>query len=183
MLSPRGSRAHAEPRWRAWRRICLCPILAAMAGWSTYYGQRHARPEQAARRRRPSATWSGRSRKRQATETRVELLIELGEAQLRAGRVGAAERLEEALELATDSRQQARILLTLGRALFSTGEYLRAREVLRHGLDQLPSGDDLSLELSGWSIAFARDDPGLPAVTQRRLKSLLEGEADGTHAE
>ena len=115
----------------------------------------------------------------QATETRVELLIELGEAQLRAGLVGAAERLEEALELATDSRQQARILLTLGRALFSSGEYLRARDVLRHGLEQLPSGDDLSLELSGWSIAFARDDPGLPPVTQRRLKSLLEGEAAG----
>jgi DNA-binding CsgD family transcriptional regulator len=114
-----------------------------------------------------------------AAETRVELLIELGEAQLLAGRVGAAERLEEALELATGSRQRARILLTLGRALFSAGEYLRAREVLRRGLDQLPSGDDLSLELSGWSIALARDDAGLPAVTQRRLRSLLDGEAPG----
>jgi len=113
------------------------------------------------------------------TETRVGLLIELGESELQAGRVGATERLEEALELATDSHQQARILLTLGRALFSTGEYVRAREVLRRGLDQLPSGDDLSLELSGWSIALARDDPGLPAVTQRRLRSLLDDEAPG----
>jgi len=112
-----------------------------------------------------------------ATETRVELLIELGEAELQAGRVGATERLENALELATDSRQEATILLTLGRTLFSTGEYLRARDVLRRGLDRLPSGDDLSLELSGWSIALARDDPGFPAVTQRRLRSLLEGEA------
>jgi DNA-binding CsgD family transcriptional regulator/tetratricopeptide (TPR) repeat protein len=113
------------------------------------------------------------------TETRVGLLIELGEAELQAGRVGATERLEEALELVTDSHQQARILLTLGRALFSTGEYVRARDVLRRGLDQLPSGDDLSLELSGWSIALARDDPGLPAVTQRRLRSLLDDEAPG----
>jgi DNA-binding CsgD family transcriptional regulator len=113
------------------------------------------------------------------TETRVGLLIELGEAELQAGRVGATERLEEALELATDSHQQARILLTLGRALFSTGEYVRARDALRRGLDQLPSGDDLSLELSGWSIALARDDPGLPAVTQRRLRSLLDDEAPG----
>jgi len=115
----------------------------------------------------------------QAEETRVELLIELGEAQLQAGHVGAAERLEEALGLATDPRQQAEILLTLGRALFSTGEYLRARDVLRRGLDQLPSGDDLSLELTGWSIAFARDDPVLPAVTRRRLESLLASVTPG----
>lgn len=114
-----------------------------------------------------------------AAETRVKLLIELGEAQLQAGRGGAAERLEEALDLATDSGQQARILVMLGRALFSTGEYIRARDVLRRGLDQLPTGDDLSLELTGWSIALARDDPGLPAVTQRRLRSLLDGEAAG----
>lgn len=113
-------------------------------------------------------------------ETRAELLLELGEAMLQAGRGGATERLREALELETDPRRQARILVTLGRALFSTGEYIQAREALRRGLAQLPSGDDdLSLELSGWSIALAREDPGLPVVTQRRLDSLLEGEAPG----
>jgi DNA-binding CsgD family transcriptional regulator len=116
----------------------------------------------------------------QVPETRAELLLELGEAQLRAGVAGATERLREALELDIDSRQQARILLTLGRALFSTGEYVHAREALRRGLAQLPEGDDeLSLELSGWSIALARDDSGLPAITQSRLISLLDGEAPG----
>lgn len=115
----------------------------------------------------------------QAPESRADLLREIGEAELQAGVGGATERLEQALELATDPEQQARILLTLGRALFSTGEYVRAREALRQGLAQLPSGEDLSLELSGWSIAVARDGPRLPAVTQERLESLLEGEAPG----
>jgi DNA-binding CsgD family transcriptional regulator len=116
----------------------------------------------------------------QLSETRAQLLLELGEAQLQAGRPGAAECLQEALELATDSRQQTRIQLTLGRALFSTGEYVLAREALRRGLAELPSGhEDLSLELRGWSIALARDDPGLPAITERGLHSLLEGEAPG----
>jgi DNA-binding CsgD family transcriptional regulator len=116
---------------------------------------------------------------RQAPESRADLLREIGEAQLQAGLGGATERLEQALELAADPAQQARILLALGRALFSTGEYVRAREALRQGLAQLPSGEDLSLELSGWSIAVARDNPRLPAVTQERLTSLLEGEAPG----
>ena len=115
----------------------------------------------------------------QPSESRAEVLREIGEAQLQAGLGGATERLQQALELATDPGHQARILLTLGRALFSTGEYLRAREALRRGLAHLPSGEDLSLELSGWSIAVARDNPRLPAVTQERLDSLLEGEAPG----
>jgi DNA-binding CsgD family transcriptional regulator len=115
----------------------------------------------------------------QAPETRADLLREIGEAQLQAGLGGATERLEHALELATDPGQQARILLTLGRALFSTGEYVRAREALRQGLAQLPSGEDLSLELSGWSIAVARDQARLPAVTHERLESLLDGDAPG----
>lgn len=115
----------------------------------------------------------------QPPESRAELLRELGEAELQAGLGGATERLEQALGLATDPALQAMILLTLGRALFSAGEYVRAREVLRRGLAQLPSGDDLSLELSGWSIAVARDNPRLPAVTQERLDSLLVGEAAG----
>jgi DNA-binding CsgD family transcriptional regulator len=116
----------------------------------------------------------------QAPESRAELLLELGEAQLQAGLAGATERLREALDVATDPKQQARILLTLGRALFSTGEYVRARDALRRGLAQLPSGEDeLSLELSGWSIALAREDPGLSPVTQRRLQTLLDGDAPG----
>ena len=115
----------------------------------------------------------------QPPETRATLLLELGEAELQAGLAGAIGRLEQALELAADPGQQARILLTLGRALFSTGEYVRAREALRRGLAQLPAGDDLSLELSGWSIALARDTQRLPAVTGQRLRSLLEGEAPG----
>lgn len=116
----------------------------------------------------------------QAPDSRAELLLDLGEAQLQAGMAGATERLQEALDLTTDSRQQARVLLTLARGLFSTGEYVQAREALRRGLAQLPVGDDeLSLELSGWSIELAREDPGLTAVTQRQLDSLLDRDTPG----
>jgi DNA-binding CsgD family transcriptional regulator len=115
----------------------------------------------------------------QPPEVRAELLREVGEAELQAGFAGASERLQQALELATDPGLQATILLTLGRALFSAGEYVMAREALRRGLARLPSGDDLSLELSGWSIAVARDGPRLPAATQQRLDSLLGGDAPG----
>ena len=115
----------------------------------------------------------------QPAQTRAELLLELGQAQMQAGIAGASERFEQALELATDPGRRAQILLTLGRALFSTGEYVRAREVLRRGLAQLPTGDEASLELSGWSIALAREEPRFPAVTQQRLHALLEGEAPG----
>ncbi|MBV9001636.1 MAG: AAA family ATPase [Solirubrobacterales bacterium] len=115
----------------------------------------------------------------QPVQMRAELMLELGEAQMQAGIAGASERFQQALELATDAGQRAKILLTLGRALFSTGEYVRAREALRRGLAQLPTGDEASLELSGWSIALAREKPRLPAVTQQRLHALLEGEAPG----
>jgi DNA-binding CsgD family transcriptional regulator len=114
-----------------------------------------------------------------APEARAQVLLELGEAQLQAGHPGATARLRQALEFDTDPHHQARILLTLGRALFSTGEYLQARDALRRGLEQLPSRDDLSLELSGWSIELARDAPGLTAVTQRRLGALLDGDQAG----
>jgi len=116
----------------------------------------------------------------QTPGSRAELLLELGEAQLQAGLAGATECLQEALELATDPRQRGAVLLTLGRALFSTGDYVRARDALRSALAQLPSGEEeLSMELSGWSIALARDDPVLSPVTERRLHSLLHGEAPG----
>ncbi len=111
-------------------------------------------------------------------EVRAELLLELGAAQLQAGLPGAAEHIRGALELQSDPRRQARILVTLGRALFSTGDYARAREALRLGLAGLPHGeDDLSLELSGWSIALAHNDPGSPAATKERLPALVDGDA------
>jgi DNA-binding CsgD family transcriptional regulator len=116
----------------------------------------------------------------QPRDVRAELLLELGAAHLKAGLPGATEHIAGALALQTDPRRQARILLTLGRALFSTGDYSRARDALRRGLAELPGAeDDLSLELSGWSIALAHKDPGSPAVTKSRLPALLDGDAPG----
>jgi DNA-binding CsgD family transcriptional regulator len=116
----------------------------------------------------------------QPREVRAELLLELGAAQLQAGLPGAAEHIRGALELQSDPRRRPRILVMLGRALFSTGDYTRAREALRRGLAELPHGeDDLPLELSGWSIALAHNEPRSSAATRDRMPALLDRDAPG----
>ena len=120
---------------------------------------------------------------------RVELLFELGVAQLQAGLGGATQRMREALELSTDPRRRAEICLALGRGLWSAGDYAAAREALGHGLAELPDEtDDLALELRAWYVtfgpqrdwlAFRRDHRGLPAVVATRLRALVADEAPG----
>jgi hypothetical protein len=110
---------------------------------------------------------------------RAELLLELGEAQLRAGMPGASERIREALELHADPRRRAEICLMLGRALFYTGADVAACEALRQGLAELPDGDDdVSLELRGWYIAVAREDPKLSPDRRRRLRARMRALVD-----
>lgn len=115
---------------------------------------------------------------------RAELLLELGETRLHAGIAGATEQIRQALEMQTDPRRRAEVWLVLGRAFFSTGEDAAAREALRQGLAELPDGgDDLLLELRGWYIAVAREDPGLSPVGRSRLRArvraLLNDDAPG----
>jgi DNA-binding CsgD family transcriptional regulator len=131
----------------------------------------------------PGSTASYLERAIQETQrpaARAELLLELGEAQLHAGLAGATQRMREALDMHADPRRRAEICLTLGRALFSTGDYASAREARRRGLGELPDeDDDLVLELHGWYITIAGDDPGLPVVAEARLRALLEDDALG----
>lgn len=114
----------------------------------------------------------------QLPAVRAELLLELGDAQLQAGLPGATERIRQALELSTDSRRRAEIGLALGRARFSTGDWVGAREAFRDGVAALPAADDdLSLDLHTWHNMLARE--GVPAVIQERLEALVEDEAPG----
>ena len=75
-------------------------------------------------------------------EVREESLLELGEAELQAGLPGAARHMREALDVHPDPRRRAEISLTLGRALFSTGDYPAAAGAFRLGLDEVKDGDD-----------------------------------------
>jgi DNA-binding CsgD family transcriptional regulator len=111
---------------------------------------------------------------------RAELLLELGEAQLHAGLPGAVRTVREALDLHGEPRRRAEISLTLGRALFSAGDFVAARDVVRVGLAELPDGND-DLLLEPWAL-FVRDGKGewgLPAVAAARVRELLDDDAPG----
>jgi len=115
---------------------------------------------------------------------RGELLLELGEARLQAGLGGAIDRMEEALDLCPGGRRRAEISLRLGRALFSAGADGAARDAFARGLaENLDVEDDLLLELRGWYIAVAREDPGLPEAARARLRvrlhALIEVDSPG----
>ncbi|MGA2929242.1 MAG: AAA family ATPase [Solirubrobacteraceae bacterium] len=110
--------------------------------------------------------------------SRAQLLLELGDAQLRAGLPGATERIRASLELSSDPRRRAETCLALGRAFGTTGSWAAAREAFRRGLAELSDGDDdLSLELRGLYALLGRK--GLPDVKDGRLRALLEGDAPG----
>ena len=77
-----------------------------------------------------------------------------------------------------------RVAAALRRALFSAGADGAAREAFARGLvEGLDVEDDLLLELRGWYIAVAREDPGLPEAARARLRvrvhALVEDDAPG----
>ena len=97
----------------------------------------------------------------QPATVRAELLLELGEAQLRAGLPGAARSMREGLAISTDPRRRAAIGLSLARALFATGDWPAALETLSRQLTELPEGDDEAfLELRTLYITLGRRGPG-----------------------
>ena len=109
---------------------------------------------------------------------RAELLLELGETQLQAGLPGATERFRRARDLSTDPHRRTEICIALGRARFSAGDWVGAREAFRDGVAELPDGDaDLALELHHWCVTVGLD--GLPAVVDERLRALVDGDAPG----
>jgi DNA-binding CsgD family transcriptional regulator len=115
-----------------------------------------------------------------ARALRAELLLELGQAQLQAGIPGATARIRATLELQDDPRRRAEICLTLGHALYYTGDYAAARETFSQGLAELgDAADDLFLELRGWYISVARHDAQSRAVGLERLAPILESETPG----
>ncbi|MGN6168923.1 MAG: LuxR C-terminal-related transcriptional regulator, partial [Solirubrobacteraceae bacterium] len=91
-----------------------------------------------------------------------ELLGELGEAELRAGRPEAAERLQDAIEVTDEPLRRAQLALSQGEALYDHGRYRESAEVLARALAN-PCGydDGLVHELNAAYIAAASFVPEL----------------------
>ncbi len=114
-------------------------------------------------------------------EEQVELLVELGLAEIGAVRASGFTRAQEAMELAKDPSARARIALELGKAQLSWGNLPEAARVLGEALDQL-GGDDPELAQKLEAQLFLACMP-VPALAQRvieRCQSLWEQRAELT---
>jgi DNA-binding CsgD family transcriptional regulator len=115
-----------------------------------------------------------------ALAVRAELLVELGDAQLRAGSIDGFGSLREAIEIETAGRRRAETYLKLGRGLFAIGEFAAAHDAFEAGLSEDISHDDeLFIELSAWAVTDTASDPVLDEGAQSRLRLLVEGSSPG----
>ena len=116
-----------------------------------------------------------------ARELRAELLLELGEAELRAGIPDAAARARAALALVDDPRRRAEVCLKLGYVQLYTGDHASAAETFSHGLAQLgETEDDLFVELRGCYITVARHDARSRKLALARLEPILQSNTAGS---
>ena len=125
-----------------------------------------------------AADWLGRAAEEPPPpEHRGALLAELGRAEAALGRPQAAERLEDAAELAGGDEEAARICADLGRALALQGHADAAAAAFERGLERLDDPrSELGKELqAGWwsaatlvaamrAEAMRAPDPVLPAA-------------------
>ncbi|MGH2902300.1 MAG: LuxR C-terminal-related transcriptional regulator [Solirubrobacteraceae bacterium] len=113
-----------------------------------------------------------------AEGNRRGLLIQLGRAELGAGRAAAVQRLREAVKLSLETHDRARALLDLGRTLYVVGEPHEAGEALERGLRELaeatPEAADRSLfaELQSAWLGVARTEMPLRARATELLHEL-----------
>ena len=105
---------------------------------------------------------------------RVQVLVELGDAETTAGEPTAPDRLTEAACLAADRRVRARILLRLGRALYLQGRLAEAAEAFDGGRADATEDAELSSELQAGWLAVARLLPSLRAEARARIAPLLD---------
>ncbi|HET7589078.1 MAG TPA: AAA family ATPase [Solirubrobacterales bacterium] len=114
---------------------------------------------------------------------RADLLAELGQAEMAAGRPGACERLGESVSLIGDPRRRARVALDHGRALYVTGRPLEAAEVLERGHEELVrSGVEersLAAELRASWLAVARTELPLRSRAAELAREVSASPPDG----
>jgi DNA-binding CsgD family transcriptional regulator len=108
---------------------------------------------------------------------RVDLLLELADAELAVGRASQLAHLREALALAPDDACGTFVRLKLARALFWYRRDDEAIEVLEAVLAEQPAADEVMRGMEADFLAIAVRNPRLQATVQKRLDSLdLAGE-------
>jgi DNA-binding CsgD family transcriptional regulator len=96
-----------------------------------------------------------------APDLRGEVLADLALAEADAGVPEAVPALQRALEQVADPRKRAQILQALARILHQRGQYRKAAETARLGLDQLDASDPLREGLLADYLAAADFSPEL----------------------
>lgn len=108
-----------------------------------------------------------------APERRVELLLQLGTAELRASDPQSVEHLSGALELIDDPRARGAVAIEYGRALMLTGRPDAAIDVFHRASAEVRHLDaELSTRLELELIGAARFDAGAQDVVRERLQRL-----------
>ena len=115
-----------------------------------------------------------------STNDRVEVLVELGEAEAMSGYPRAARRSAEAANLCSDSEQRARARLRIARALIGAGRRREAAGVVVPGFEELGESDDhLRRELETTFVFAGLIEPGLQEAATQSIERVVERTKEG----
>ena len=115
-----------------------------------------------------------------STYDRVEVLVELGEAEAMAGYPRAARRSGEAANLCSDSEQRAKARLRIARALIGAGRRREAAGVVVPGFEELDESDDgLRNELEAVFLFAGLIEPSLKSAAAQSIKRVVQRTEDG----
>lgn len=110
-----------------------------------------------------------------STNDRVEVLVELGEAEAMAGYPRAARRSAEAANLCSDSEQRAKARLRIARALIGAGRRMEAAGVVVPGFDELDERDDrLRNELEATFVFAGLIEPSLQEAATQSIERVVQ---------
>ncbi|MGI8941475.1 MAG: ATP-binding protein [Actinomycetota bacterium] len=116
-----------------------------------------------------------------AVEERVEVLVELGEAEAMSGSLRAVTRSAEAANLCSDPEQRAGARLRIARALISANLRREAAGVVAPGFEELGEGHhELRRELEATYVFAGLLDPDLHEAARRRIEGVLVSATDAT---
>jgi DNA-binding CsgD family transcriptional regulator len=105
---------------------------------------------------------------------RADVLAELGQAELAAGRREAADHLDAAIALMVDPRRRAEVRLERGRALHDFGRPDAACTEFERGAAELgPDGGELALTLESWYLTSAVLVPERAPDAHRRVDAIV----------
>jgi DNA-binding NarL/FixJ family response regulator len=115
-----------------------------------------------------------------STNDRVEVLVELGEAEAMAGYPRAARRSAEAANLCSDSEQRAKARLRIARALIGAGRRREAAGVVVPGFEELDERDEsLRNELEATFVFSGLIEPTLQEAATQSIERVVQRTKDG----